>query len=248
MTQSQMMNGQDRGVIGAVNRPMLSRVADAMYWMSRYVERAEHISRILVETSSLLTDIGDLAPALRREYWRDVLRVLGLDAGEVADQMLLGTDVGRPATCPHGFPIPEASVDRIAQMPSLEELGVGEGGVVALSGSTDGEIVAFLDSLGIRPGVPVEVLEKHPFDGPIVVRVEHERKHRTVGERVARQIFVKSLHDAPGRPETEAVDGLNIHSHANLHGANTSSGAPPNTQLTTQHTQHTQQSIKETSA
>lgn len=92
MTQSQMMNGQDRGVIGAVNRPMLSRVADAMYWMSRYVERAEHISRILVETSSLLTDIGDLAPALRREYWRDVLRVLGLDAGEVADQMLLGTD------------------------------------------------------------------------------------------------------------------------------------------------------------
>ena len=85
-------NLRDRGLIGASVSPMLARVADAMYWMSRYVERAEHVSRILVETGSLLTDMGDLAPALRREYWRDALRVLGLDAGETADALLEGTD------------------------------------------------------------------------------------------------------------------------------------------------------------
>ena len=81
-----------RTVSAAATRPMLARVADAMYWMSRYVERAEHGSRILLETGNLLTDMGDLAPALRREYWRDVLRVFGLDSGEAAAKLLQGTD------------------------------------------------------------------------------------------------------------------------------------------------------------
>ena len=86
------ISGRDHGLMGGAVSPMLARVADAMYWMSRYVERAEHVSRILVETGSILTDMGDLAPALRREYWRDALRVLGLDAGEEADALLEGTD------------------------------------------------------------------------------------------------------------------------------------------------------------
>jgi uncharacterized alpha-E superfamily protein len=88
-----MIAGPERGFLsGAAARPMLARVADAMYWMSRYVERAEHVSRILLETSTLLTDIGDLAPALRREYWRDALRVLGLESSESAEELLQGSD------------------------------------------------------------------------------------------------------------------------------------------------------------
>ena len=27
--------------------PMLSRVADSLYWMGRYLERAEHMGRLL---------------------------------------------------------------------------------------------------------------------------------------------------------------------------------------------------------
>ena len=39
------------------------------------------------------------------------------------------------------------------------------------------------------PGVVVEVREKHPFDGPLVVAVDgHDR---TIGEKVARQILVR---------------------------------------------------------
>jgi uncharacterized alpha-E superfamily protein len=83
---------RERSAAGSAGRPMLARVADAMYWMSRYVERAEHVSRILVETGSLLTDMGDVAPALRREYWRDVTHVFGLDSGEAADRLLEGSD------------------------------------------------------------------------------------------------------------------------------------------------------------
>lgn len=105
---------------------------------------------------------------------------------EVEDRLFVA--LHRPATCPHGFPIPEPEVGEIPDLPELYALEPGDVAVVAVPGSTDPEVVAFLDTLGLRPGVKVEVREKHPFDGPLVLRVEG--KDRTVGEKVARQIFV----------------------------------------------------------
>ena len=61
--------------------------------------------------------------------------------------------------------------------------------VVAVPGDTDPEIVKFLDTLGLRPGVRVEVREKHPFEGPLVLRVDE--KDRTLGEKVAHHLYVK---------------------------------------------------------
>jgi DtxR family Mn-dependent transcriptional regulator len=95
----------------------------------------------------------------------------------------------RPSTCPHGFPIPAPEVEDIPQMPPLYALEPGDTAVVALPGSTDPAVVAFLDTLGLRPGVEIEVREKHPFGGPLVLRIDGE--DRTVGERVAQQIFVR---------------------------------------------------------
>jgi uncharacterized alpha-E superfamily protein len=46
-------------------RPMLSRDADRVYWMSRYVERAEHVARILLINTNLLMDVGELARTSR---------------------------------------------------------------------------------------------------------------------------------------------------------------------------------------
>jgi DtxR family Mn-dependent transcriptional regulator len=106
---------------------------------------------------------------------------------EVEDRLFLALD--RPATCPHGFPIPEPFVTEIVELPLLYDLEPGDVAVVALPGSTDKEVVSFLATLGLRPDVTVEVREKHPFDGPLVVRVDG--KDRTVGEKLARQIYVK---------------------------------------------------------
>lgn len=95
----------------------------------------------------------------------------------------------RPESCPHGFPILAPEVAELPEMPPLYTLEPGDVAVVAVPGSTDPEIVAFLDTLGLRPGVRVEVRDKHPFDGPIVLRVEgHDR---TLGSTVAHQVFVK---------------------------------------------------------
>jgi uncharacterized alpha-E superfamily protein len=56
---------------------MLSRVADSLYWMSRYLERAEHTTRLLDVNLNLMLD--DPEGADRR--WRRLLASLGRPAG-----------------------------------------------------------------------------------------------------------------------------------------------------------------------
>jgi DtxR family Mn-dependent transcriptional regulator len=122
---------------------------------------------------------------------------------EVEDRLYLA--LHRPETCPHGFPIPSPELTELPAMAPLYALEPGDAAVVAVPGSTDPEVVAFLDTLGLRPGVRVEVREKHPFDGPLVLRVDGY--DRTVSERVARQIYVMkeaTAGDGPQRREQSA--------------------------------------------
>src|SRR3954465_13266362 len=55
----------------------------------------------------------------------------------------------RPATCPHGFPIPDPHTVDIPAMPPLYALEPGDVAVVAVPGSMDPEVVQFLDTLGV---------------------------------------------------------------------------------------------------
>jgi DtxR family Mn-dependent transcriptional regulator len=106
---------------------------------------------------------------------------------EVEDRLFVALD--RPESCPHGFPIPAKRTGELPEMPPLYALEPGDIAIVAVPGSTDPEIVAFLDTLGLRPGVVVEVKEKHPFDGPLVLRVDGN--DRTLGATVANQVYVR---------------------------------------------------------
>src|SRR6476661_7593365 len=67
----------------AAARPMLARDADSMYWMSRYVERAEHVARLLLVNSNLLMDVGELAPTLQQRQWQSVMTVFRLDPAQL---------------------------------------------------------------------------------------------------------------------------------------------------------------------
>ena len=71
-------------------RPMLARDADGVYWMARYVERAEHVARVLLVNSNLLMDVGDLAPALQDRQWESVLEIFHL-SGPIPGKGPLGT-------------------------------------------------------------------------------------------------------------------------------------------------------------
>ena len=72
--------------LNAPSRPMLARDADSMYWMSRYVERAEHVARILLINSNVLTDVGDLTPHLQQRQWQSILTIFRLNELEPSDR------------------------------------------------------------------------------------------------------------------------------------------------------------------
>jgi uncharacterized alpha-E superfamily protein len=75
-------------------KPMLARVAESTYWMALYVERAEHIARMIHVNSNVLIDVGDVDPQLEQNLWHGVLRALYLDQSPKANAVLAeGRDV-----------------------------------------------------------------------------------------------------------------------------------------------------------
>lgn len=58
---------------------MLSRVADSIFWMSRYIERAENVARFIDVNMELAVDVGaETLPA--NEQWAPLLATTGDDA------------------------------------------------------------------------------------------------------------------------------------------------------------------------
>ncbi|MSU61674.1 MAG: alpha-E domain-containing protein [Pedosphaera sp.] len=56
---------------------MLSRVANCLYWMSRYVERAENIARIVDVNLQLLLDLRNLDEKRLEEHWLPIVQTTG---------------------------------------------------------------------------------------------------------------------------------------------------------------------------
>ena len=76
-------------------RMMLSRVAESLYWLGRYVERAENTAR-LVSVNAFLT--LDLPPGVRPD-WKPLIDIIG--ANEAFEEHLLGATTNAPwcASC-----------------------------------------------------------------------------------------------------------------------------------------------------
>ena len=56
---------------------MLSRVANSLYWMSRYIERAENIARIVDVNLQLLLDMRSLDEKQLIAYWKPIVLATG---------------------------------------------------------------------------------------------------------------------------------------------------------------------------
>ena len=80
--------------------------------------------------------------------------------------------LGHPRTCPHGNPIPNENgvVTPIKGQP-LSELKNGETATVSHIPDESTELLRYLASLGMFPGTKIEVEEKAPFSGPILVKI-----------------------------------------------------------------------------
>ena len=102
----------------------------------------------------------------------------------------MAAKLGHPTHDPHGDPIPSAelSVEEVETV-SLSSLPPGAAGTFARMSDSDAEMLRYLGDRGISIGDRVEVVERAPFDGPVVLRVgpaEH-----TLGGRLADAIRIE---------------------------------------------------------
>jgi DtxR family Mn-dependent transcriptional regulator len=86
-------------------------------------------------------------------------------------EALIAAKLGNPTRDPHGDPIPSADLT-IDEEPTatLAAAEPGATGVFVRISDSDPEMLRYLTERGIAPGDAFEVVEKHPFDGPLFVR------------------------------------------------------------------------------
>lgn len=70
---------------------MLSRVAENIYWMARYIERAENTARLVNVTSNLLLDLPSQGCADQQCAWSNLIAITGNQEGFTKRQ-LSGTE------------------------------------------------------------------------------------------------------------------------------------------------------------
>jgi DtxR family Mn-dependent transcriptional regulator len=83
----------------------------------------------------------------------------------------IAAKLGDPTVDPHGDPIPtrELTIDE-GETRSLNALEAGARGMFTRVSDSDPEMLRYLSTRGIAPGDEFEVVDKHPFDGPLFVR------------------------------------------------------------------------------
>jgi DtxR family Mn-dependent transcriptional regulator len=110
--------------------------------------------------------------------------VISEEFEEKIDQAL-----GYPTIDPHGDPIPtrdgEVGQERFH---SLWEISGVENVTVRRVSDSDPEALRYLAEIGIFPEVEIRLLKKAPFNGPIHIKIDD--KEHSLGEQLARQIFV----------------------------------------------------------
>lgn len=94
-----------------------------------------------------------------------------------------------PETCPHGNPIPydnESAAERLDT--PLSEFSIGQSGVIERVHPESNLVLDYLAARGLKPGLPVQVVEIAPFKGPITVSAGQQV--HTLGREVAAYIYL----------------------------------------------------------
>jgi len=98
--------------------------------------------------------------------------------------------LGNPKTCPHGNPIPsEQGEMKEAKSELLTSLNLGESGIITKITEEKQDLLQYLATLGLVPSASVEIKEKAPFNGPIIVKTMGASY--ALGRNIASVIWVK---------------------------------------------------------
>jgi DtxR family Mn-dependent transcriptional regulator len=170
---------------------------------------AKSFASIRADRTIALTETG-------RELGRSLLRrhrlaerlftdVVGLDwarAHEEADkfehlvspeaEQRLASQLGEPETCPHGNPIPRAGRAPVRETShSLVDCAPKTRATITRIALETLPALQHLATLGLLPNVEIEIENRAPFDGPVLVRVG--RAHYALGYDLAARVWVNPL-------------------------------------------------------
>jgi DtxR family Mn-dependent transcriptional regulator len=120
------------------------------------------------------------------------------DEAEILEHVLsegledrIASHLGDPTFDPHGHPIP--TKDGAMPVVSGRSLWATEqGGWAAVERVPDDqpEALRWLDSIGLRPGVKVEITGRGPVEGPLFVRVDGTGQPQAMSRALAESIWV----------------------------------------------------------
>jgi uncharacterized alpha-E superfamily protein len=78
---------------------MLSRVADSLFWMGRYLERSEQLARQLGVTRDILVDLAEPDPTGAKAEWQATLASLSVPDRSLEQLVFDATEPGSLASC-----------------------------------------------------------------------------------------------------------------------------------------------------
>ncbi|MFR9731280.1 metal-dependent transcriptional regulator [Saccharopolyspora sp. MS10] len=115
----------------------------------------------------------------------------------VSDELIehIAAKLGHPTHDPHGDPIPTA--DGVVEKPAtrlLDQVEPGTIGTIARVWDTDSELLRYLTDHGMTLGARIEVVERKPFGGPLVVRIGEAAEAEThfLGTEIAGTLSIRT--------------------------------------------------------
>ncbi|PXY37020.1 transcriptional regulator [Prauserella sp. PE36] len=127
--------------------------------------------------------------------WDEVHSEADLLEHVVSDLLVerIAAKLGNPVRDPHGDPIPAAdgSVEELSTR-LLDELPAGSVGEIVRVWDTDPDLLRYLAERSITLGDRIEVVERQPFGGPVVVKVGPPARAEThaLGTEIAQALSV----------------------------------------------------------
>ncbi len=110
-----------------------------------------------------------------------------------SDELMIRLDdfLGNPKFDPHGDPIPDANGEfATRQQVALNELKVGEEGIVVGVRESSTPFLQYLDQLGVGLGVKVKVVEKYEYDNSIKI-ILNKTKEMVITGKVCQSLFLQ---------------------------------------------------------